>query len=491
MGAPYTSTAVQNYNANPPPDDGSTVPANRVDWSKHKEKLGDPLKVAFETSETNTQTGFTKVIGGGGVTSTAISYGISASDQGKLVRATASGITLTTPAAATVTSPFVVALLNNSSGTITVDGNGSETIDGNASVTLGAGQGCFLFTDGTNWFTAGVGAIPAGNQMGAGQIINGTIAEANATNAVTFAVKTLAGADPSVTDPVVVAFRNATAGTGNYVYRSITSALSIVIPSTALMGATNGVPFKLWLVLFDDAGTLRLGVINCLSGTSIYPLGQFPLASSTTIGTGADSAHVFYTGTGVTSKPYVVLGYAAYETDGLATAGSWNESPTRLHLQGPGDPLPGDVVQVARTATGTNASGTTTIPRDNTIPQNTEGVEFMTRAITPTSSANLLEIDVLSQLGANDNNQGSAALFQDSVANALAVTGFFSGSVSSNCIAVPLNHSMLAGTLSATTFKLRAGMNSAATIYFNSTGNEGAIYGGTSNSFMHVTERVA
>jgi hypothetical protein len=490
MGAPYTSVAISNYNANPPADDGSEVPSNRIDWAKHKEKLGDPLKTAVEAINTNISAGFAKVIGGGGVTNTAISYGISASDQGKLVRATASGITLTTPAAATVTSPFVVALLNNSSGTITVDGNASETIDGNASITLGAGQGCFLFTDGTNWFTAGVGAIPAGNQMGAGQIINGTIAEANATNAVTFSVKTLAGADPSSTDPVVVAFRNATAGTGNYVYRSITSALSITIPSTALMGATNGVPFKLWLVLFDDAGTLRPGVINCLSGTSIYPLGQFPLASSTTIGTGAASAHVFYTGTGVTSKPYVVLGYAAYETDGIATAGSWNESPTRLHLQGPSDPLPGDVVQVQQTITGTSAFGTTTTPFDNSIPQSGEGVEFMTQAITPTSSANLLEIGVQACLGTSDALQATAALHQDSVPDALAAVGWYGPNAGANNVLATILHSMRAGTLASTTFKLRSGTASAGTTYFNRN-NTVNLYGGVANSFLRVVERVA
>jgi hypothetical protein len=407
------------------------------------------------------------------------------------VRATASGITLTTPAAATVTSPFVVALLNNSSGTITVDGNGSETIDGNANLTLGAGQGCFLFTDGTNWFTAGIGAIPAGNQMGYGQIINGTIAESNATNAATFAVKTLAGNDPSATDPVIIAFRNATLATGNYVYRSITAALSITIPSTATMGASNGVPFKLWLVIFDDAGTLRLGVINCLSDKSIYPLGAVPRASSTTIGTGSDSAHVFYSGTGVSSKAYVVLGYAAYETDGLASAGSWNESPTVLQLYGPGVPLPGTSIQIAQNIDGAVATGSTVLPADDSIPQNNEGDQYMSQAITPTSSANLLLAEFEGQFGISNGNTLGVALFQDSTADALAARAHHDASAGV-AYDISLKYAKRAGTASSTTFKVRAGPASAGTLSFNGgAGSATRIFGGVSNSILSVEELMA
>jgi hypothetical protein len=42
----------------------------------------------------------------------------------------------------------------------------------------------------------------------------------------------------------------------------------------------------------------------------------------------------------------------------------------------------GKVIQVVHVQDGAYASGTTTIPLDNTIPQNTEGTEFMSLAIT-------------------------------------------------------------------------------------------------------------
>ena len=123
MAAPYTSVTIVGYDSNPPSDDGSQVSTNKVRWSTHKTKHGDPLKTAIESINSNVSAAFAKTVGGAGVTSTAVSYNVTTSDQGKLVRATGSGITITTPDATTVTSPFVFAFLNNSSGTVTFDGN--------------------------------------------------------------------------------------------------------------------------------------------------------------------------------------------------------------------------------------------------------------------------------------------------------------------------------------------------------------------------------
>jgi microcystin-dependent protein len=50
---PYTEVTVTGYNANPPSDDGSQTAANEISWSKHKEKIGDPLKTAIESTQTN------------------------------------------------------------------------------------------------------------------------------------------------------------------------------------------------------------------------------------------------------------------------------------------------------------------------------------------------------------------------------------------------------------------------------------------------------
>lgn len=155
MAAPFTGVTIASYNANPPADDGSAVASNRVTWAGQKTKLTDPLKTAIESINTNLLTAFGKVVGGAGVTTTAISYAVGVSDQGKLVKVTgAGGITITTPDA-TAVNPFVFALLNNSTGSIVLDGSGTQTVDGALTITIPAGSGAFVFTDGTNWFTAG------------------------------------------------------------------------------------------------------------------------------------------------------------------------------------------------------------------------------------------------------------------------------------------------------------------------------------------------
>ena len=51
--AVYTTVSVSGYNTSPPPDDGSTGTDNQLAWSKHKDKLGDPLKTALESINTN------------------------------------------------------------------------------------------------------------------------------------------------------------------------------------------------------------------------------------------------------------------------------------------------------------------------------------------------------------------------------------------------------------------------------------------------------
>ncbi|HEY6021943.1 MAG TPA: hypothetical protein VIY48_19400, partial [Candidatus Paceibacterota bacterium] len=80
----------------------------------------------------------------------------------------------------------------------------------------------------------------------------------------------------------------------------------------------------------------------------------------------------------------------------------------------------GIVVQKVSTQTGAVATGTTLIPLDDTIPQNTEGNQYMSLSVTPTKTTNFLNIDV-TFIGSSDvANPIIVALFQDSIANALA-----------------------------------------------------------------------
>lgn len=59
---PYTAPTIAGYNASPPPDDGSTTSANQVEWAKHKEKLGDPIKTLAEADVSATSSAFSQLV---------------------------------------------------------------------------------------------------------------------------------------------------------------------------------------------------------------------------------------------------------------------------------------------------------------------------------------------------------------------------------------------------------------------------------------------
>jgi hypothetical protein len=320
-------------------------------------------------------------------------------------------------------------------------------------------------------------------------LLNGYLDWSVAGNVLTVAVKTWAGTDPSATDPVYIAFRSATPGTGSLTLRKLTAATSIAINITATLGTSNSEAFRLWAVAFDDGGTVRLGLINCRSGTNVFPLAGWGIDSSTQESDASDSAHVFYTdGAAVAAKAYATLGYATWET-GLATAGTWSAAPTRVQLFGPSVPLPGHVVQVQRTQTGAVATGTTTIPFDDTIPQNTEGDQYMSQPITPRSAANVLRTDVNGFWSSSAAVRLSAALFQDSTANALAA-GSNSINATTDDRPIAFRHDMLAATTSATTLKVRAGGSGAGTTTFNGI-SAGRIFGGVYASSLNIAEVMA
>jgi len=327
-------------------------------------------------------------------------------------------------------------------------------------------------------------------QLGAGFAVNASLANSVGSSELTVALKGADGNDPSASNPVLLPFRSATAGTGTITVRTVTAATSITINSTATLATSNSVAFSLWVVAFDDGGTIRLGVINCLSTLDIYPLQQQGIASSTAEDNGADNAHVFYTGSAVTSKPYIVLGRLIWNS-GLATAGTWNAVADVVVNMAPGVKLPGLVVQPVISRDSAVATGTTTIPFDDTIPQNTEGDQYMSKAITPTVAANLLRVSHRGSYASSTSISGmTAALHQDSVANALAVSTGGRDAGAGTIAAVAIEHLMLAATTSATTMKIRAGCASAGTTTFN--GSAGArTYGGVYTSTLLIEEIVA
>lgn len=208
-----------------------------------------------------------------------------------------------------------------------------------------------------------------GNYLGYGAPSNCTLDYSASASALTVALKTAGGSDPSSASPCYLNFRNGNGNDGNTL-RTITAATSVTIPSGATMGVTSSTAFNIWTVAVDDGGTIRLGAINASTANIIYGLDEGVLVTTTLADTSADNAGVIYTGTAVsTPSPFRIVGYGNWTASGL-TAGTWTTTNLDyVQAYGPGVAKPGDRVGYGYTShtTQTTSSSTTYTATASTI----------------------------------------------------------------------------------------------------------------------------
>jgi len=146
----------------------------------------------------------------------------------------------------------------------------------------------------------------------------------------------------------------------------------------------------------------------------------------------------------------------------------------------------GNTKQIVTTQTGAMSTGTTVFPEDDTIPQNSEGDEYMTLAITPKSATSRLLITAQVFGSVSSGTRWGIGLFKDSTANALSFATAFVKDATSMATCY-IEHSLISGSTSEQTFKIRAGGLSSATFTFN--GQSGARkFGGVILSSIHIVE---
>ena len=145
------------------------------------------------------------------------------------------------------------------------------------------------------------------------------------------------------------------------------------------------------------------------------------------------------------------------------------------------------VRQIVTSFANSVQSVSTSLPADATTPQNTEGAQFITATITPQSATSTLLI--LATIGAMTpgvTSTATSALFRDSTASAFAAgavaiasgnTGFFALAASQPSTAT-----------SATTIRLRVGINTAGTIFLNGYPGPNTYFGGVCSSSLIVVE---
>mgnify|MGYP000871530643 FL=1 len=255
------------------------------------------------------------------------------------------------------------------------------TIAADWTMTLPTGAG----TDGYQLITNGSGVTSWQPFTGISNIgISATVA----ANAMTIALKTAAGSDPSSTDPVYVSFRSSTATTGTPVLRKVTSALSTVISSGSTLGSTNNIQNSIYVYLIDNAGTVELA----FSGSKMADEGT--LVTTTTEGGagGADSKTTLYS---TNSRSNVAIRLIGRIKSTQATAGTWATSPSEIALW-PFD-LPTKIAYLELTGSTANGSSLTQVVRWTTVTENTSGTAFtLTQSSTNGDSITINEDGIYS-----------------------------------------------------------------------------------------------
>jgi len=129
-------------------------------------------------------------------------------------------------------------------------------------------------------------------------------------------------------NPTILNFRNTPLTSGTINTRTVASAISVVVPSTATLGTVSAQQSRIVVIALDNAGTVELAVVNISGGTN---LDETTLISTTAIGVGSDTASVVYSTTVRTSLPFRVVGYIASTQ---ATAGTWATAPSTIQGMG-------------------------------------------------------------------------------------------------------------------------------------------------------------
>lgn len=193
------------------------------------------------------------------------------------------------------------------------------------------------------------------------------------------------------------------------------------------------------------------------------------------------------------SASLILLGGANYTTvanDVLRFrhegSGTWRQVSSGL-VSGRSQVSTGRIINVVEDTDSAVATTTTTMPIDDTIPQNTEGAEFLSATINVTNAASKIKVEWgLNVATGTGGVNAAAALFKDSETDARMARATNAGST--NTISeIGGEYMMTAGATGNMTWAVRAGPESAATLTVN--GESGARrFGGVAYSYLRVSE---
>lgn len=144
------------------------------------------------------------------------------------------------------------------------------------------------------------------------------------------------------------------------------------------------------------------------------------------------------------------------------------------------------LVQRVVTASSSVVSGTAQIPLDDTIPQVTEGTQFLAVTITPRNAASTLVVEANVFLSSTNNVNVTGAIHLASAADAISAASFPVGVGAETILSI--RHSFVANTVAAIPVQLRLGGSGATTIHMNGSSAGARRFGGVAASSISVTE---
>jgi hypothetical protein len=243
------------------------------------------------------------------------------------------------------------------------------------------------------WLAKGapVTATIGTNSLSYSDLTNVGLTVGEVANVLTVNLKTLSGADASISNPINIPFADP-AGGGLPVWRQVTGPLNVATVVGGHLGQGNvSVPFTVWIAVFDNSGTpqLALSVRSALlanAAATFYPLDESSPQNTVAMSAGATAIGTWYTSAGVTltGKSFRILGRLDF-TAGLATPGSFNAVPV-TRLFGAGSKKPGEMLQST-----CNASTTVSTTTSAAFAQLSASPIV---ALTPTNACTLTRIKV-------------------------------------------------------------------------------------------------
>lgn len=170
-----------------------------------------------------------------------------------------------------------------------------------------------------------VKAFALAQQIDPLSILNHSLAISLAANALTIALKTAAGANPSAASPVKMYFRDPTLTNGNSSLVSHAAALSTVISSGSTAGHFDGKDDFIYVYGMNNAGALELA----WSTSGLWDEGVLHTTTAEGGAGAADSRRVLYSTTARTNKAIRFLGRFR---SNQSTAGTWAAAPLEISL---------------------------------------------------------------------------------------------------------------------------------------------------------------